>query len=143
MRVGTGQGVSLSVEQAGDLLRALRTEFDQAASAMLDTLRPPTGRIARPNPGTWMKEEDAMRRSTPRPTTCRCQSGRACLARLVAPPLRRAHPPPHGTVPVVEVPLRLAVLVPPPCAAAGAGPRRGRGEPHALVPPWPVQLPRR
>ncbi len=53
VRVGTGQAVLLSVEQAGDLLRALRTEFDQAACALLDTLRPPTGRrAARPNEET-------------------------------------------------------------------------------------------
>ncbi len=58
VRVGTGQAVSLSTEQAGDLLRALRAEFDQAASAMLDTLRPPKGRAARPNAGTRAKEDD-------------------------------------------------------------------------------------
>ena len=59
VRVGTGQAVSLSTEQAGDLLRALRAEFDQAASALLDTLRPPKGRAARPYPGTRAKEDDA------------------------------------------------------------------------------------
>lgn len=58
LRVGTGQPISLSVEYAGDLLRALRIEFDQAATAMLDTLRPPTRRLPRPNPGTRPKEDD-------------------------------------------------------------------------------------
>ncbi len=59
VRVGTGQVVWLSVEHAGDLLRALRIELDQAASAMLDTLRPPTRRATRPNPGGRAKEDDA------------------------------------------------------------------------------------
>ncbi len=43
VRVGTAPAVWLAAEHAGDLLRALRVEFDQAASAMLDTLRPPQG----------------------------------------------------------------------------------------------------
>ncbi len=58
VQVGSEPTVSLSVEQALALLRALRTEFDQAASAMLDTRRSPTGRrAARPNPGTRRKED--------------------------------------------------------------------------------------
>ncbi len=52
VQVCAGPTISLSVEQALGVLRALRTEFDQAASAMLDTRRSPTGRrAARPNPG--------------------------------------------------------------------------------------------
>ncbi len=58
VRVGTGPAVWLTVEHAGDLLRALRVEFDQAASAMLDTLRPPARRAARPNPGARAKKDD-------------------------------------------------------------------------------------
>ena len=57
VQVGTGPAVSLSVEQARAMLRALRVEFDQAASTMLDTRRWPKGRRpARPNPGSRAKE---------------------------------------------------------------------------------------
>ncbi len=62
VQVGTGPTVSLSVEQALGLLRALRTEFDQAASAMLDTRRTPGRRPARPNPGRRAKEDDTPER---------------------------------------------------------------------------------
>ncbi len=47
LRVGAAAPVSLSPEQAIDLLSALRAEFHQAAAAMLDS-RPRTGRAARP-----------------------------------------------------------------------------------------------
>ena len=57
VQVGTAPVASLSVEQALALLRALRTEFDQAASTMLDTRRSPARRPARPNPGTRAKED--------------------------------------------------------------------------------------
>lgn len=57
VQVGTRPVVLLSVEQALALLRALRTEFDQAASTMLDTRRASPGRrAARPNPGTGPHE---------------------------------------------------------------------------------------
>lgn len=57
VQVGTGPVVLLSVEQALALLRTLRTEFDQAASTMLDIRRASTGRrAARPNSGTGPQE---------------------------------------------------------------------------------------
>ncbi len=51
VRVGTGEAISLSTEQPGDLLQGLRAEFEKAACALLDTLRPPptARRAARPN----------------------------------------------------------------------------------------------
>ena len=50
VRVGSTEPVSLSPEQAGELLSALRAEFHHAATARLDSL-PRTGRAARPNAG--------------------------------------------------------------------------------------------
>lgn len=56
--VGTEQAVLLSVEQAGDLLTVLRTEFHHAASAKLDSVRPRSGRrTARPG-GTGDAQQD-------------------------------------------------------------------------------------
>lgn len=58
LRVGTAEPVSLSPEQAGDLLTALRTEFHHAASAKLDSVRPRSGRrTARPG-GTGNAQQD-------------------------------------------------------------------------------------
>ncbi len=59
VQVGAGQAVSLSVEQALALLRALRIEFDQAASSMLGTRRSSPRQRAWPNPATHAKEDDA------------------------------------------------------------------------------------
>ncbi len=49
IRVGTGEQISLSTEQTGDLPQGLRAEFEKAACALLDTASAHGTAAGRPN----------------------------------------------------------------------------------------------